>query len=89
MVVSKRFMLNRRVQIQKWTSQKAITTVYWQVCFFISGHCKKLTPEFISAAATLAAKDPPRYLAKVDATEEKKTGERFGIQGFPTLKWFV
>jgi protein disulfide-isomerase A1 len=37
----------------------------------------------------LAANDPPLYIAKVDATEEKKLGERFGIQGFPTLKWFV
>jgi protein disulfide-isomerase A1 len=33
--------------------------------------------------------DPPLYVAKVDATEEKKLAERFGVQGFPTLKWFV
>jgi len=43
----------------------------------------------VTAAATLAEKEPPRYLAKVDSTENKKLGERFGIQGFPTLKWFV
>jgi len=27
-------------------------------------------------------------LAKVDATEQKKVAEEYGIQGFPTLKWF-
>lgn len=53
------------------------------------GHCKKLTPEYIKAAETLAKEDPPMYLAKVDATEQKALGERFEIKGFPTLKWFV
>lgn len=52
------------------------------------GHCKKLTPEYIKAAAQLAEQDPPRFLAKVDATENKQLAERFGIQGFPTLKFF-
>lgn len=53
------------------------------------GHCKKLTPHFIEAAAKLAEQDPPRFLAKVDATENKELAERFGIQGFPTLKFFI
>ena len=54
-----------------------------------SGHCKKLTPEYAGAAEVLAKNDPPMALAKVDATENKKLAERFGIRGFPTLKWFV
>jgi protein disulfide-isomerase A1 len=53
------------------------------------GHCKKLAPEFVSAAADLVKFDPPQYLAKVDVTENKELGERFEIKGFPTLKWFV
>jgi protein disulfide-isomerase A1 len=53
------------------------------------GHCKALAPEYAKAAARLAERDPPLYVAKVDATEEKQLGERFGVQGFPTLKWFV
>jgi hypothetical protein len=54
-----------------------------------SGHCKKLTPEYAGAAAVLAEKNPPRYLAKVDATENKDLAERFEVKGFPTLLWFV
>ena len=53
------------------------------------GHCKSLAPEYVKAAEELAKQDPPLYLAKIDATEEKKLAERFGVQGFPTLKWFV
>lgn len=50
------------------------------------GHCKQLAPEYAKAAGEL--KDEPVALAKVDATEEKGLGERFGIKGFPTLKFF-
>jgi hypothetical protein len=56
--------------------------------YFFSGHCKKLTPEYEQAAETLAKNDPPFFVAKVDATEQKKVAEEFGVQGFPTLKWF-
>jgi len=49
---------------------------------------KKLTPEYEQAAETLAKNDPPFFVAKVDATEQKKVSEEFGVQGFPTLKWF-
>ena len=53
-----------------------------------SGHCKKLAPEYAAAAQELATRDPPLSIAKVDATENKELGERFGIKGFPTLKFF-
>jgi|Transcript_36645 protein disulfide-isomerase A1 len=49
------------------------------------GHCKKLTPEYEAAAEVLAAQDPPRTIAKVDATENKALAERMAIKGFPTL----
>lgn len=44
-----------------------------------SGHCKKLAPEYEAAAAEMAEWDPPMYVAKVDATENKELGERFAI----------
>jgi len=53
------------------------------------GHCKKLDPEYSAAAKILAEQEPPKSIAKVDATENKELAERFGIQGFPTLHWFV
>lgn len=43
------------------------------------GHCKKLAPEYEKAAATLAERDPPRYVAKVDATKEEALAKRFQI----------
>lgn len=52
------------------------------------GHCKSLEPEYKKAAATLMAQDPPIFIAKVDATVATKMAEKYGIQGFPTLKLF-
>lgn len=51
---------------------------------------KKLTPEFAAAAAELK-KVGEGYvpLGKVDATVETTVAEKFGVQGYPTLKFFV
>eukprot|EP01080_Neovahlkampfia_damariscottae_P007248 gene7248-11566_t len=53
------------------------------------GHCKQLAPEYEKAATELK-KFGAEYgaLAKIDADSNRKTGEKFGIQGFPTLKLF-
>jgi thiol-disulfide isomerase/thioredoxin len=53
-----------------------------------SGHCKSLAPEYAKAAKTMASWNPPKYVAKVDATENKEVAERFGVKGFPTLHFF-
>jgi thiol-disulfide isomerase/thioredoxin len=61
--------------------------IFLNTCYF-SGHCKTLAPEYVKAAKKLAENTPPYYIAKVDATENKKVAERFGVKGFPTLKFF-
>lgn len=53
------------------------------------GHCKTLKPEYAKAATALKASVPDVVIAKVDATEEADLGTKFGVQGYPTLKWFV
>lgn len=54
------------------------------------GHCKALAPEYAGAAQELAKSDegPKIMLSKVDATNEKKLAEKFGIKGFPTMYFF-
>ncbi|KAI6241659.1 putative protein disulfide-isomerase A4 [Aphelenchoides fujianensis] len=47
------------------------------------GHCKQLAPEYAKAAAKL---DIP--LVKVDATVEKELGQKYAVQGYPTIKFW-
>ncbi|XP_046875517.1 protein disulfide-isomerase A3-like [Hypomesus transpacificus] len=49
------------------------------------GHCKKLAPDFETAATRLKGTVP---LAKVDCTANPDTCGRFGVTGYPTLKIF-
>merc|ERR1712194_988867 len=53
------------------------------------GHCKKLAPEYESAAVKLDSEGIKVPLVKIDATVESKLAERFSVGGYPTLKWFV
>jgi len=51
------------------------------------GHCKNLEPKY-EIAATAFKKFDDVVIAKVDATEEKEAAGKYGVQGFPTLKFF-
>lgn len=53
------------------------------------GHCKKLEPEYNKAASMLHDEEIKIPLVKVDATVETKLAGDHGVQGYPTLKWFV
>jgi len=51
------------------------------------GHCKSLTPKYEKVAQTFDGEDSV-VVAKVDADAHKELGSRFGVTGFPTIKWF-
>ena len=52
------------------------------------GHCKRMKPEYVKAAASLKAKGIPGKLAAVDTTKERALGKRFDVKGFPTIVYF-
>lgn len=52
------------------------------------GHCKTLAPIYEELAQHFTFAEEKVSIGKVDADEHKELGRRFGIQGFPTLKWF-
>ncbi|KIW01653.1 protein disulfide-isomerase domain [Verruconis gallopava] len=52
------------------------------------GHCKNLAPVYEELATAFEFAKDKVSIAKVDADAQKELGRRFGIQGFPTLKWF-
>ncbi|KAI9798258.1 MAG: hypothetical protein M1825_005391 [Sarcosagium campestre] len=52
------------------------------------GHCKTLAPIYEELAQNFAYASDKVSIAKVDADENRSLGKRFGVQGFPTLKWF-
>lgn len=52
------------------------------------GHCKTLAPVYEELAKGFEFAKDKLTIAKVDADSEKSLGKRFGIQGFPTIKYF-
>jgi protein disulfide-isomerase-like protein len=52
------------------------------------GHCKSMKPKFVSAAAKLKPMSIEGKLAAVDCTKATKLAAKFGIKGYPTVKYF-
>jgi protein disulfide-isomerase A6 len=59
----------------------------WFVEFYAPwcGHCKNLTPVWKKLATAYKGKV---NIAKVDSTVNRTVSERFGVKGYPSLKWF-
>eukprot|EP00898_Chlorokybus_atmophyticus_P005809 jgi/Chlat1/6229/Chrsp44S05815 len=51
------------------------------------GHCKSLAPEYEKVAATFAA-DEDVVIANLDADNFRDIGTKYGVEGFPTIKFF-
>ncbi|KAJ3855035.1 protein disulfide isomerase [Lentinula lateritia] len=55
----------------------------------LSGHCKNLAPTYEQVADAYSHVKDKVFIAKVDADGiGKELGKRYGVTGFPTLKWF-
>jgi protein disulfide-isomerase A6 len=52
------------------------------------GHCKNLAPIYEELADAFAHAKDKVVIAKVDADAHKALGSKYGVKGFPTLKWF-
>lgn len=53
------------------------------------GHCQALAPEYAAAATELKEGEEKVVLAKVDANEESELAQKYDVQGFPTVFFFV
>ena len=52
------------------------------------GHCKTLAPIYEELGTAFESAKDKVLVAKVDADAHRELGQKFGVQGFPTLKWF-
>ncbi|KAK8188874.1 thioredoxin-like protein [Phyllosticta capitalensis] len=52
------------------------------------GHCKNLAPVWEELGGVFEYAKDKVSVAKVDADAHRSLGQKFGVQGFPTLKWF-
>jgi len=52
------------------------------------GHCKNLAPTYEELGLAFEHAKDKVQIAKIDADEHRDLGKKYGVQGFPTLKWF-
>ncbi|CAG8489497.1 13199_t:CDS:10 [Ambispora gerdemannii] len=52
------------------------------------GHCKNLAPIWEELGEAFASANDRVIIAKVDADNYRDLGSKFGVTGYPTLKWF-
>lgn len=65
-------------------SKPALVEFYAPWC----GHCKNLAPVYAELGDAFSSSKDKVLVAKIDADQHRDTGALYGVQGFPTLKWF-
>lgn len=53
------------------------------------GHCKKMAPDYAKLGEKVHGESENIKIAKLDATVHKNASSEHGVQGFPTLKFFI
>lgn len=59
------------------------------ISFTGCGHCKVVKPVLSEVAQQLHEEGESAKIVVIDASENGKVGQEFGIKGFPTIKLFV
>ncbi|KXJ23781.1 protein disulfide-isomerase like 2-1 [Exaiptasia diaphana] len=70
-------------KIVKDTNKDVLVEFYAPWC----GHCKNLAPTYEKVGQAFK-NEPNCVIAKVDADGHRDLGERYGVSGFPTIKFF-
>jgi protein disulfide isomerase len=53
------------------------------------GHCQSMAPDYIKAADKLIEEGIDVTLAEVDATQSSELAQKYNVEGYPTILWFV